>query len=149
MSFHLLFADDNPDTRHMMRLIFNSRLPNAAITLARDGDDAIAFIRTGVPVNLILLDYRMPPDDDGGVRAAREIHRLRPAVPLFFLSAYTLDRTMATARASGAWGYLYKDAIIHPEVFNALVTGDRDAWRRLQLRGYKLQLFEENLPVLP
>ena len=147
MSFHILFADDNPDTRELVRLIFNSRLPNAAVTLAPDGTGAVAFIRAGVPVNLILLDYHMPPDGDGGVRAAQEIHRLRPAVPLFFLSAYTLDRAMATARASGAWGYLCKDAIIHTAVFNALVTGDRDTWRRLQLRGYKLQLFEENLPV--
>lgn len=149
MSLHILFADDNPDTRELMRLIFTTRLPDTTISLAKDGTGAVEFIRAGVPVDLILLDYHMPPEGNGGVVAAQEIRRLRPRAPLFFLSAYTLDHAESTARAAGAWGYLCKDAIIHTDVFTALVTGDREALRRLPLRGHKLQLFDENLPVLP
>jgi len=146
---HILFADDNPDTRELVKLIFTTRLPDAAISLAKDGSGAVEFIRAGVPVDIILLDYQMPPDGNGGVVAAQKIRRLRPHVPLFFLSAYTLDHTEHTARTAGAWGYLGKEAIIHREVFVALVTQDWEAFRRLSLRGHTVQLFEENISATP
>lgn len=143
---HILFADDNPDTRQLIKLIFNTRSPEITLSLAHDGFSALEVIRTGAPVDLILLDYQMPPDNTGGIWASEHIRKGLPNVPLFFLSAYTLERAKITARAVGAWGYLCKDAIIHTDVFTALTTRDWGALRQLSLRGHGVRLFEENIP---
>ena len=148
MMTHILFADDNPDTRQLIKLIFNTRSPEIALSLAKDGLSAVEFIRAGVPVDLILLDYQMPPDGNGGIWAAEHIRKLLPDVPIFFLSAYTLERAEATARAAGAWGYICKDALIRHSIFDALLAGDWLAFQQLSLRGQKVWFFEENMPHL-
>lgn len=141
MTYRILFADDNPDTRQLVKLIFTTRLSDAVVLTAQDGTTAVDMVRHA-SFDLVLLDYQMPPDGDGGVWAATRICRRLPATPVFFLSAYTLDRTMPIARATGAWGYLCKDSLAHREIFDVLVAGDWDALSRLP---HKNRLFEENI----
>ncbi len=142
MIHRILFADDNPDTRQLVKLIFTARLPGTVVSLAQDGTAAVDMVRRGIPFDLVLLDYQMPPDGDGGIWAATRICRMLPAVPVFFLSAYTLERTMPVARATGAWGYLCKDSLAHREIFEVLIAGD---WNALRRSSHKHRLFEENI----
>ncbi|MGW5050429.1 response regulator transcription factor [Actinokineospora sp. NPDC004072] len=52
-----------------------------------DGDALVALVAT-TPVDVAVLDIRMPPDPDGGLATAERIRSMRPDVGLLLLSHY-------------------------------------------------------------
>ena len=60
MDIKILIADDDPDIRDVLKLTLLEE--NYEITEARDGEEALKIIRSK-PLDLVLLDYKMPKMD--------------------------------------------------------------------------------------
>lgn len=82
----------------------------AALADAAELHEAVA---SGDP-ELCILDVRLPPTfTDEGIRAALELRKQHPALPLLVLSQYVEERYAADliAAQGGALGYLLKDRV--------------------------------------
>jgi CheY-like chemotaxis protein len=101
----VLLADDDAAVREvLMRLLV--RLGFRVLTAA-DGREAVdAFGDAQPAVDLVLLDLSMPMM--GGEAAFGEIHRLRPEVPVIFISGSLEDSLVARYQAQGLAGALAK-----------------------------------------
>ena len=77
------------------------------------------------PLDMVITDVRMPPGrTDDGLRAAIELRRDRPHLPILLLSQYLgneyLQRLLDSAEddpRSGGVGYLLKDRVAHVHEF--------------------------------
>ena len=106
--------------------------------LEHAGHDVVASVATAtelvhvvkrgdpaVPPDIVITDVRMPPGrTDDGLRAAIELRRDRPHLPILLLSQYLgneyLQRLLASAEddpRSGGVGYLLKDRVSHVHEF--------------------------------
>ena len=106
--------------------------------LEHAGHDVVASVATAtelvhvvkrgdpaVPPDIVITDVRMPPGrTDDGLRAAIELRRDRPHLPILLLSQYLgneyLQRLLASAEddpRSGGVGYLLKDRVAHVHEF--------------------------------
>jgi len=65
----ILVVDDNPDTRDALRRVLQIR--GHPVVTARDGRDALKYLRGGGPAALIVLDLYMPGIDGRLFRAAQ------------------------------------------------------------------------------
>ena len=112
--------------------------------LEHAGHDVVASVATAtelvhvvkrgdpaVPPDIVITDVRMPPGrTDDGLRAAIELRRDRPHLPILLLSQYLgneyLRRLLDSAEDdphSGGVGYLLKDRVAHvQELTQALQT---------------------------
>jgi len=106
--------------------------------LEHAGHDVVASVATAtelvhvvkrgdpaVPPDIVITDVRMPPGrTDDGLRAAIELRRDRPHLPILLLSQYLgneyLQRLLDSAEddpRSGGVGYLLKDRVSHVHEF--------------------------------
>ena len=106
--------------------------------LEHAGHDVVASVATAtelvhvvkrgdpaVPPDIVITDVRMPPGrTDDGLRAAIELRRDRPHLPILLLSQYLgneyLRRLLDSAEDdphSGGVGYLLKDRVAHVHEF--------------------------------
>jgi two-component system cell cycle sensor histidine kinase/response regulator CckA len=88
----------------LVRTILVEALADAGYTVleAGDGEEALALLREGEPVDIVLTDIRMPRLDGFGlVKAAREIY---PDLPVIFMTGYS-------------------GSSLHPDFINATVLG--------------------------
>ena len=143
----ILFADDNPDIRLMVKLLLERRRPDACLTTVADGEEAVALLQAGHIFDLILLDHHMPPGTFGGVWTLKQVQQLTPQTPVLFLSAYTSRKDIERARAGGASGYLSKSVIAQRQLLTCLLDLD---WAGLaSLADNKgLWLFEAPVPIV-
>ncbi len=74
----ILVAEDQRANILFIRKVFEHTKVN--ICHVPDGSQAVAKIRAGEDFDLVLMDIYMPVMD--GYEAAREIHRLRPDLPV-------------------------------------------------------------------
>lgn len=104
----MLVVDDQAPFRAAERAVL-SRLPGFALVAeAASGEEAIELAEELQP-DLVLMDINMGEVD--GIEATRRITEARPAVKVILVSTYTLDELPATARTSGAVGYVNKDEL--------------------------------------
>ncbi|WP_306215665.1 response regulator transcription factor [Actinoplanes sp. RD1] len=101
---HVLVVDDHPVYRDGLRRLFGDF---AVVGEAGDGEEALAYVAAH-PVDVVLMDLRMPRLD--GVGAIRRLREVAPAVRVVVLSTYGEEDDVVAAVASGAAGYLLKDA---------------------------------------
>jgi PAS domain S-box-containing protein len=84
----ILVADDDENIRKLSREVLEQH--GYAVIEARDGEDAVSrFVENRERVRLLLLDVIMPRK--GGKEAFDEIARIRPGVPVLFMSGYAED----------------------------------------------------------
>lgn len=82
---------------------------------ADSGPVAVAQVRAHRP-DVVVLDIRMPSDDEG-IAAALEIRAVDPPTPVLLLSQHIETRRTVELVTSGGIGYLLKDRVLDVEEF--------------------------------
>ncbi|MFZ5478909.1 MAG: response regulator [Myxococcota bacterium] len=108
---HVLVVDDNPDDVDLLRLCLARAAASCVLSVAEDGDRALATLRAcppGDPVRLVLLDLNMPGRSGRDVlREMRADPRLA-GIPVVVLSSSDAPDDVATLYRLGASCYLLK-----------------------------------------
>lgn len=104
----ILIVDDHKLFASSLKQLLEHDADDIAIAgLCYNGREALDFLGT-MPVDLVLLDVRMPVMD--GVEAMREIAARHPAVKVLMLSTFNEEELVTAALRNGARGYLLKDS---------------------------------------
>ena len=105
MSQKILIADDEPNI--VISLEYLMKREGYSVTVARDGDEALAAIARERP-DLVLLDVMMPKKSGFEVcQAVRANEELR-AIKILMLTAKGRDTDLAKGLALGADAYMTK-----------------------------------------
>jgi len=105
-SFHILIVDDDPIN---LQVLENQlRIENYAITRAKNGQEALEAINSGIPFALILLDIMMPKMS--GFEVCVIIRQTYPAnqLPIIMLTAKNQVSDLMEGMQAGANDYLTK-----------------------------------------
>lgn len=105
MSKKVLIADDEPNI--LISLEFLMQREGHAVSVARDGDEALAAIRRDRP-NLVLLDVMMPGKSGFDVCQAVRADPDLAGVKILMLTAKGRDTDLAKGTALGADAYVTK-----------------------------------------
>jgi PAS domain S-box-containing protein len=110
----ILVVDDEDTVRSVLVRMLRS-FGYEAVTAA-NGQEAVDFFHAGRDdFRAVLLDLTMPELD--GAETFREIHRLRPALPVILMSGYTEHDAVSRFGAQGLAGFLQKP--FQPEVLRS------------------------------
>jgi len=143
----VMLADDHQEVARMVQQIFeiyqSRRGQDLDFVFVETGQEALEKVKAGQRFDLILMDYQVPPGNDGGVWATGKIRAIDPQVPVVFLSAYTARENLKRAEATDAIGYIAKTIFTQMPVVASLL--DRD-WEGLQryVDGREVWVFAEN-----
>ena len=126
----IVIGEDSAVVREGLALL----LAEAGHEVVARAVDADAVVSAGLEhePDLLVTDIRMPPTmTDDGARAAQELRRHRPDLPVVLLSQH-VETTLSTSLvATGGFGYLLKDRILDLDDF-------LDALRRVAAGGSAL-----------
>lgn len=108
----ILLVEDNPADLELTLLAFRRRSLANPVLVARDGEEALAFLprwEAGEPVPLlVLLDLKLPKVDGLEVLRSFRAHPLGRFVPVVVLTSSSEERDIASAYELGANSYLVK-----------------------------------------
>lgn len=108
---HVLLVDDQAILRQGLQALLSLEPDLKIVGQAGNGQEALKQIQgaiaTPTPVDVVLMDLRMPVMD--GVAATREIFRHYPDVKVLVLTTFNDDQLVQQAVQAGAAGYLLKD----------------------------------------
>lgn len=79
----------------------------AQILWALNGQEAVDICKTGMAIDLIIIDIQMPVKD--GYTATSEIHACRPRIPIIAYTAYSYEGLKERVLFAGA-----KECLIKP-----------------------------------
>jgi DNA-binding NarL/FixJ family response regulator len=102
-----VLADDHDLVRSGIKALLTMIDGVEVVAEARDGGELLALL-AGLTPDLVLTDISMPGMD--GIAAIAEIHDKYPHLKVLVLSMYDTVDFVKRAMASGACGYLLKDA---------------------------------------
>jgi len=105
MSHTVLIADDEPNI--LISLEFLMKREGHQVLLARDGEEALALIRSARPA-LVLLDVMMPRKTGIEVCQAVRADDSLASVKILMLTAKGRDTDVAQGLGVGADGYMTK-----------------------------------------
>ncbi len=80
----ILVLEDDDTTRSVARNVLRSVDFN--VHCARDVREAIQFVETGAPLDLAVVDVKMPPGSPDGIAFARAARLSRPSLKIIFMS---------------------------------------------------------------
>ena len=108
----ILLVEDNPMDVDLTRRAFIRRKVNHPIEVARDGEEALAFIsdwgeKRPIP-RLILLDLKLPKVDGLEVLRHLKSHPRFRVIPVVVLSTSTEERDIQIAYRDGANSFIVK-----------------------------------------
>jgi len=112
----VVIADDSAVVREgVARLLGDAGY--VVVAKVGDADALLAAVEAEHP-DVVLADVRMPPTlTDDGARAAQEIRRRHPELPILLLSQHVETTHSLELAASGAFGYLLKDRVLEVDDF--------------------------------
>jgi DNA-binding response OmpR family regulator len=137
---NILVADDDPETRELIRLILKDA--GLKVVLGENGSQLLELWRAN-PIDLIILDVMMPVMD--GFEACERIRRVSD-VPIVFLTAKGQEGDVVNGFEIGADDYIVKpfrpgELIARVRaILNRLERLREDAGRRLQFEKLILDL---------
>ncbi|AFR10993.1 MULTISPECIES: response regulator [Nocardiopsis] len=105
----ILLVDDHPVVRHGLKAMFAEIPDMGVVAEAADGESALAVLRSGTEVDIVLMDLRMGEGMDG-VTAIRNVNDLPDPPQVLVLTTYDTDADILAAVEAGATGYMLKDA---------------------------------------
>lgn len=100
----ILITEDEISNFIYLEAVFNKY--NSNVIHAKNGKEAIDVIRSGMQVDLILMDLKMPIMD--GFVATKEIRKLNSALPIIAQTAFALSKEKENAMDAGCNDYLTK-----------------------------------------
>ncbi|MGE0331325.1 MAG: response regulator [Ramlibacter sp.] len=103
----VVLADDHDLVRSGIKALLSMIKDVEVIAEARNGQELITLTEDLMP-EVVMTDISMPGMD--GIAAIAHLHKSRPQVKLLVLSMYDTVDFVKRAVASGACGYLMKDA---------------------------------------
>ena len=103
----IVLADDHDLVRSGIKALLSMVDGAQVIAEARSGQELITLVESLTP-DLVMTDISMPGMD--GITAIAHLKKTRPGVKLLVLSMYDTVDFVKRAVASGASGYLMKDA---------------------------------------
>ncbi|NDZ93998.1 response regulator transcription factor [Streptomyces sp. SID6673] len=106
MSAHIMIVDDDPLVRSGLRLLLGGDPELDVAAEASNGQDAVDRHRAD-PVDMVLMDLRMPVMDGIAATAALKATERPPSV--IVLTTFDADDYVVRALAVGADGFLLKD----------------------------------------
>ena len=129
----IVLAEDEALLREGLRVLLEHAGHDvvASVSTATELLHAVRRADPAAPPDIVITDVRMPPGrSDDGLRAAIELRRDHPRLPILLLSQYLgneyLRRLLDSAEddpRSGGVGYLLKDRVAHvQELTQALQT---------------------------
>ncbi len=102
----ILVAEDEGINYLYLQAILNRNKTPINIIHARNGREAIDKVLQNGSINLILMDLKMPVMN--GFEATERIKSIRPDLPIVAQSAYSTQKDMDLAKATGCDDYLTK-----------------------------------------
>ncbi len=99
----LIVEDEEVNTYYLVNALEPMGIQCA---LARNGVEAVDFIHRGEPVDLVLMDMKMPVMD--GFEATSIIRKMRPWLPVIAQTAYAMAEEKAKAIGVGCVDYITK-----------------------------------------
>ncbi|MEX0923026.1 MAG: response regulator transcription factor [Rhodovibrionaceae bacterium] len=102
----ILISDDHALLRSGLGMVVKHAFPAAEIAEAADLPQTLALLRRNPPLDVILLDLRMPGMN--GFEGLRQVRQLAPRTPVAILSAYSDRELISEALREGAKGYIPK-----------------------------------------
>jgi DNA-binding NarL/FixJ family response regulator len=119
---HVAIADDGALFREGLVMLLRAAGHEVVGSVA-DGDQLVA-LASADPVDVAILDIRMPPEPDGGLSTAKRIRALRPETGLLLLSHYAETHYLMRVLEIGTErvGYRLKERIASVEVLSDTLT---------------------------
>lgn len=112
----VVIAEDSAVVREGLALLL-ADAGYDVIAKVGDADALIEAVEAQQP-DIVVADVRMPPTlTDDGARAAEELRRRHPRLPILLLSQHVETAHSVTLAAQGAFGYLLKDRILNVDDF--------------------------------
>ncbi|WP_098749170.1 response regulator transcription factor [Paenibacillus sp. EZ-K15] len=103
----VLIVDDDPFIRESLKLLVGMDPDIEVSAVAEHGEEALALLEGGLPVDVVLMDIRMPVCD--GVEGTRRIRERHSDVRVLMLTTFDDDDYIVEALRNGASGYLLKN----------------------------------------
>ncbi|NEB77325.1 response regulator transcription factor [Streptomyces sp. SID14478] len=103
----VIVADDQAAVREPLAAVLGMTEDIDVVASAADGTDVLAAV-AGAPVDVVLMDLRMPVMD--GIEATRRLGEEYPEVAVVVLTTFADDDSILAALSAGARGYLTKNA---------------------------------------
>ena len=100
----ILLVEDDYSSNVLIEnvLVYNG----ASVIAVENGEKAVAYVKDGKPVDLVVLDLRLPNID--GYAVFDQIREILPAIPVFAETAYVYSNELAAVIARGFNGYFSK-----------------------------------------
>lgn len=102
----ILIVDDSINVRRFLALTLEKE--GYTVEQAKDGQEAIEKISTGLPIQGIICDIEMPRLDGFGVLANLKSNANYRTIPIIMLTSRTGSKHRQIAQSLGAQGYLTK-----------------------------------------
>lgn len=106
-AFRILIAEDHQTVREGIKLLVNAQPDMEVIGEAGDGEEAIRLAEELAP-DLLLMDVSMPRMN--GLKATKELRKLRPDLRILTLTRHTDDGYLRQLIGAGANGYVLKQS---------------------------------------
>jgi DNA-binding response OmpR family regulator len=104
--FHFIVADDDPDLRFFVRRIILQQFPNAKVSEASDGEEALKLYDSG-GADLMVIDQMIPFLN--GTDLIRQLRNRKVSIPLIMASNY--PEAKEKAMTAGATFFLDKNTL--------------------------------------
>jgi len=120
----VLIADDHAVFRRGLKETIGESFPKVTFGEAKTAQETVECVRRQ-DWEIVILDISMP--GKSGLDILDDVRRLRPKLPVLFLSMHPEEQYARRALKSGAAGYLTKDSIPEElkEAIRRILTGGR------------------------
>ncbi|MFS1664649.1 response regulator [Streptococcus sp. zg-JUN1979] len=114
----ILIVDDQELIRESLKIVLSAHTDIEIVGTLADGKEVLDFLK-GHPVDLILMDIRMPQVD--GVLCTKLVKEHYPHINIIVLTTFDDDEYIFSALKYGASGYLLKGCS-NEELYQAILT---------------------------
>jgi two-component system cell cycle response regulator DivK len=100
----IVVVEDDPISMDFLQE--SLKLKGADVVMFRSGEEAITYFEAEKPVNLVLMDIRLPGMN--GYETTKKLRSIRSDVPIIAETAYALDGDEDKAIKAGCIDYISK-----------------------------------------